>query len=78
MTSRGTSTFCFGYLWQVLTLTLDVEGSVASGVLQAHLHRLVVIFCCADVPVAVGDRHEGADVQPGVVFVEEETHHVAV
>lgn len=57
---------------------LYVEGSVACGVLQAHFHRLVVLPCCADVPVAEGDGHKGADVQPAVVLVEEESHHVAV
>lgn len=54
------------------------EGSVARGALQAHLHWLVVLPCCADVPVAEGDRHKGADVQRIVVSVEEESHHVAV
>lgn len=61
-----------------LFLGLDGEGAVALGALQAHFHRLVVLHCCADVPIVVGDRNQGADVQPSDMFVEEESHHVAV
>lgn len=61
----------------MLNLT-DVEHSVAIGGLQAHFHWLVVLRCCADVPVGEGNRHEGADVHPGGLSVEEKSHHVAV
>lgn len=50
---------------------------MASGTLLAHIHWLVVFLCGADVPVAEENRHEGAVVQPGDMFVEEKSHHVA-
>lgn len=61
----------------VLTLALDVEASVAWGGLLTHFHHLVVVLRCADVPVGAADRHESADAEPSVAFIEEKSHHVA-
>lgn len=57
---------------------LDDEGSVALGGFLAHCQRLVVLHCCADVPVVVRDRDQGAVVHPSDVLVEQKSHHVAV
>lgn len=56
---------------------LDGEVSVALCALQAHFYRSVVLHCCADVPVAEGDRNKGADVHSSDMLVEEKSHHVA-
>lgn len=60
----------------VLNLTLNFEVSVPSGGLLAHFHRLLVHRRCADVPVGEVSRHESADVQSRVPFVEEEPLHL--
>lgn len=56
----------------------DGEDSVPLGALQTHFHRLVVLHCRADVPVAVGDRHQGAEVGPSDVLFEEKANQFAV
>lgn len=48
------------------------------GALQTHLHRLVFLHRRADVPVAVGDRYQGAEVDPSDVLVEEKANQFAV
>lgn len=76
-------TFC----WRALHLSLtrgrllqrqEGEDSVSLGALQTHFHRLVLLHGRADVPVAVGDRHQGAEVDPSDVLVEEKANQFAV
>lgn len=57
---------------------LHGEDCVALGALLTHFHRLVVIHRCADKPIAVGYRHQGAEVYSGDLFVKEKANHVAV
>lgn len=57
---------------------LDGEGSVATGTLCAHFHRLVVALSGADVPAGIAGRHEGAEGQPSVTSVEQKSHQLAV
>lgn len=57
---------------------LDGEACEAFGTFQTHFHWLVVLHRCADVVVAVGDWHQGADIYSSVMFVEEKSDHVAV
>lgn len=59
-------------------LRLDLEGPVASGVHHAHVHWLVLLLRCADVPVREADRPEGGDVHTAELGEEQEPHHVAV
>lgn len=57
---------------------LHGEDCVALGTLLTHFHRLAVIHCCADIPIVVGYRHQGAEVYPSYLFVKEKANHVAV
>lgn len=75
------------FLWRALHLSLtrgrllqrqEGEDGVTLGALQTHFHRLVVLHCRADVPVAVGDRYQGAEVGPSDVLVEEKANQFAV
>lgn len=62
----------------VLAHSIEDEGVVARCAVSAQLHRSVVLQGRADVEIAVGHRHQGADVDSSDSFVKEKSPHVTV